>query len=276
MSTKRPKKRNKQTVAAQRARYQKEQEELAKAKQGKRKRDAKEIAVIVISVIVAVSLMLPSLAQIFAQPQQTETLPTTVEGYQEKYQPIVDGYEEQLEADPNNAQAELGLANTYYEWGSYARMFAGDEEFQAEVTRVFTEAENAYAKYLEIVGNTDSDEAKQAAVSKALCASDLGNTIGAIDQLQKLADDTNYAPAWANLGMLYQSQEGGEQAAIEAYQKGIEADPDGSLGVKDYCEQQIEAIESADDESADDTGDTAESSGDTADTSENAGGGSES
>ena len=242
MATKRPKKRNKQTVAAQRARYKKQQEELVAQKAGKKKRSAKEIAVIVISVIVALGLMLPSLAQIFAQPQSSESIPTTIEGFQERYQPLVDELQGQLDADPTNQDAELELANTYFQWGSYAQMFAGSEDFQAEVKRVFGEAKNAYAKYLELVGSTDTDEAKQAAVSEALCDYYTDNSAEAITTLTDLAESTNFASAWANLGMIYANQ-GATQTAIECYEKGAAADPDDALGVKSYCEQQIETLQ---------------------------------
>ncbi len=261
MSTKRPKKRNKQTVAAQRARYQKQQEELAAAKSGKRKRDAKEIAVIVISVIVALGLMLPSLAQIFAQPQ-TQSIPTTIEGYQERYQPLVDQLQGELEADPTNADAELQLANTYFEWGSYARMFAGDDEFRAEVERVFGEAKSAYAKYVELLGSTDSEEAKQAEVSEALCSYYTGDTGTAIKDLTELAESTDFAPAWANLGMIY-AAEGATNTAIECYEKGAAADPDNALDVKEYCEQQIESLTASADE-GETTDDTSADGGDSA------------
>ena len=242
MATKRPKKRNKQTVAAQRARYKKEQEELAAQKSGKKKRSAKEIAVIIISVIVALGLMLPSLAQIFAQPSTSESIPTTVEGFQERYQPLVDELQGELAADPTNQDAQLELANTYFQWGSYAQMFAGTEDFQAEVERVFGEAKNAYAAYLELVGNTDSEEAKQAAVSEALCDYYTGNSAQAITSLEDLAEKTDFASAWANLGMIYASQ-GSTDQAIECYEKGAAADPDDALGVKSYCEQQIESLQ---------------------------------
>ncbi len=261
MATKRPKKRNKQTVAAQRARYKKQQEELAAQKSGKKKRSAKEIAVIVISIIVALGLMLPSLAQIFAQPQ-TESIPTTVEGFQDRYQPLVDELQGQLDADPTNQDAELELANTYFQWGSYAQMFAGTEDFQAEVQRVFGEAKQAYAKYLELVGSTDTEEAKQAAVSEALCDYYTGNAAQAIISLQDLADKTNFASAWANLGMIYSSQ-GATETAIDCFEKGAAADPDDALGVKSYCEQQIETLQNPTD-GAEVTVDDGDATGDSA------------
>ncbi len=274
MATKRPKKRNKQTVAAQRARYKKQQEELAAQKNGKKKRSGKEIAVIVISVIVALGLMLPSLAQIFAQPSSSESIPTTVEGFQERYQPLVDELEGELSADPTNADAELELANTYYQWGSYAQMFGATEEFQAEVQRVFGEAKNAYAKYLELLGSTDSEEAKQASVSEALCDYYLGNTGEAIASLTNLADSTDYASAWANLGMIYSAQ-GATETALECYEKGVAADPDDALGVKSYCEQQIEALQNTSESAETGTDEGASDEDSTADDGSSTAGGSE-
>lgn len=257
MSQKAGKKTNKQTVAAQRARHEREEFERQQAKSGKRKRDAKEIAVIIISVIVACSLMLPSLAQIFAQPQ-TQTIPTTAEDYVERYQPLVDQYQADLNADPEDAEAELNLANTYFEWGSYARMFAGDDELKDQVTDVFTKAYDAYGKYIEMQGDLEDASTQSASASQALCQFYLGNSAGAVDQLTELAEKQNYAPAWANLGMVYASM-GNDDAAIEAYQKGIEADPDDANGTKSYCEQQIESLKQSQEAAADD-GSTADDS----------------
>ena len=58
--------------------------------------------------------------------------------------------------------------------------------------------------------------------------------------------------------MVYASM-GNDDAAIEAYQKGIEADPDDANGTKSYCEQQIESLKQSQEAAAGD-GSTADDS----------------
>ena len=41
--------------------------------------------------------------------------------------------------------------------------------------------------------------------------------------------------------MMYQNQ-GSTQDAMDAYQHGIDADPDGAAGVKSYCEQMLSSL----------------------------------
>lgn len=246
MAQKRGPKKNKQAMAAQRARNQERLYQEVTAKD-KKKRGPKEIAVIIISVIVALSLMLPSLALIFGQgtssTTQGESIPTSFEGLEERYQPVVDQYQADLDADPDDANAEYRLGTAYFEWASYARFFAGTDEQKEQVDEMFSSATKALTTFIEQQGGYTTNTAKQAAVSKALCAFYQDDAAQAIEQLQTLGDETDYAPAWANLGMVYESEDD-DAKAIAAYEKGIAADPDGGLSARSYCEERIKAIKS--------------------------------
>lgn len=244
-------KKNKQTEAAKRARnIEREAERLAR-KEGKKKRTAKEIAVIVVSVIFVISILLPSFSQIFAQPNSSNnSFPTSFDDAQERYKPDVDKYREEVKANPDDKEAQYKLGEALYQWGIYAQTYASDDGQSDEAVQLLDEAQTAYTSYLDLEGSLDSTQAKSAATYRALATYYTGDAEKAEQLLEDLGNEVNYAPAWANLGMMYQ-QEGDTTKALAAYQKGVEADPDGSQQIKEYCEQQISSLKA---QSAQDTG----------------------
>ena len=54
--------------------------------------------------------------------------------------------------------------------------------------------------------------------------------------------DDSFAPAWANLGMFYESH-GDTAKAKKAYRAAIDAaEQDDTYGVKDYAQQRLDAL----------------------------------
>mgnify|MGYP002983797421 CR=1 FL=1 len=93
-----------------------------------------------------------------------------------------------------------------------------------------------YDRYLEL---EDSDAAR---VDRALCFYYEGDTTTALNDLEEITQSSpDYAPAWANLGMLYEVR-GDTDSAKSAYQKAAELDPDDEYNAKTFAEQRLDAI----------------------------------
>lgn len=214
---------------------------MASSKKGRKKPTGKEVAVIVVSVIMVVSILLPSFSQIFASQPAGQSQPTSFDGAAAKYEPEVDSAKAAVEQNSGDKGARLRLAQAYYQWGIYATSYAGNDDEQVEAKKLLEDAQSAFSGYLDAAGSLDSTEAKSAAVSRALCDYYAGDTKACIESLKSVAEETNYAPAWANLGMMYQN-EGNTSDAMAAYQKAIDADPDGTTGVKSYSEQMLSSL----------------------------------
>ncbi len=216
---------------------------MAKPKERK-KPTGKEIAVVVISIIMVISILLPSFAQIFAAPRTSQSFPTSFDDAASRYQPQVDEAKAALQVDSQDAAQELKLADAYFNWASYVSIYAGNEDEQAEVTQLYKEAATAYASYIDQVGSLDTDQAKNASINESLSLYYSGNTAQGVTGLEDLAKETNYASAWANLAMMYESR--GEAAkAADAYEKGAQADTSSQGAVKKYCEDALSRLRSS-------------------------------
>lgn len=214
------------------------------------------VAVILVSIIMVGSILLPSLSAIVSGMQasssssstdaaQASEAATTTNSYMDqldsRYQSTADSLAAKLESNPNDAAALINLANTYLTWGDMAKNYASTDEENAHVTDLLQKAEGYYDTYLE------SNDAAAAHVNRALCQYYLGDTDGAIAALEKFVAATpDYAPAWANLGMIYQAK-GDTEAATNAYNKALEVDPNDENGMKSYVTSQLQALSTSTD-----------------------------
>lgn len=212
------------------------------------------VAVILVSIIMVGSILLPSLSAIVSGIQASsssssadtseasETAATTnsyMEQLDSRYQATADSLAAKLESNPSDAAALINLANTYLTWGDMAKNYASTDEENAHVTDLLQKAEGYYDTYLE------SNDAAAAHVNRALCQYYLGDTDGAIAALEKfVATTADYAPAWANLGMIYQ-ETGNTEAAADAYNKALEVDPNDENGMKSYVTSQLQTLTSS-------------------------------
>lgn len=212
------------------------------------------VAVILVSIIMVGSILLPSLSAIVSGMQasssssstdaaQTSETAATTNSYMDqldsRYQSTADSLEAKLESNPNDAAALINLANTYLTWGDMAKNYASTDEENAHVTDLLQKAEGYYDTYLE------SNDAAAAHVNRALCRYYLGDSAGAISALEKFVAATpDYAPAWANLGMIYQ-ETGDTNKAEDAYNKALEVDPNDENGMKSYVTSQLQSITSS-------------------------------
>lgn len=238
---------------AQRRREEEKQAERARAKnkrikkEEKRKRTGKEIAIIVVSVIMVVSILLPSFSQIFTSGSSSSTQkdangekePTSYDEATDYYQPKVDEQKAALDKNDNDQKAMLELANDYYNWASKANSYTSDDEDKENaVNDLFQQAIDEYTTYLDAVGNLNSSDAKTAALNRAMAYRSLDDTDQAIQLLQELGDQTNYAMAWADLGMIYDGQ-GNTQQALIAYEKAANSADMQTSNIRSYALQRL-------------------------------------
>ena len=225
-----------------------------------------KVALTVFAVLMALSMMLPSIAAIVgtsssqdssSQSQSADSgssadssdsgsssdssdgTTDAVAQADEKYQPLVDALETKLSSDSQNLATLLNLGKDYMAWGVTVRYSGSTDASTSHANELLEKAISYYDQYLAL---KDSGAVR---VDRALCQYYEEETSEATAALEQLTQDmSDYGPAWANLGMLYESAGNSDQAR-EAYQKAQEADADDEYGAKTYATQRISAMDSA-------------------------------
>lgn len=228
--------------------------------------------IVVFAVLMALSLMLPSLSSIFSSSsssssssEQTTDADSSsdsdsdssetdyVAKADEKYGAQVATLEEKYASDPVNLATLLNLGKDYMTWGAYVRYFGSTDADTSHANELLSTAVKYYDEYLAI---KDSDAVR---VDKALCAYYQEDGTSALQQLKELTESSpDYGPAWANLGLVYEAS-GDDDSAKAAYAKAQETDPNDEYGAKTYATQRLASMESSDE-----TSDSDESSSDDA------------
>ncbi|MBQ9316270.1 MAG: tetratricopeptide repeat protein [Atopobiaceae bacterium] len=246
-------------IKSSKGRKVEEEEQLSKRQQAKeRKKKITGIAIGVFAVIMALSMMLPSLTYIFgnnsgqieqqeqeAQQQEeqaqsedgeeTETL-TGIDLVDSNYAAVVDPLEAKLAENPKDLATLLSLGNNYMSWASEASGYAADDAASAHVNELYQQAIDYFDQYLKL---NDSAVVK---ANRAMCLLYSGDADAALAALQKLTEEApDYGPAWANIGLIREYQ-GDQEAAKEAYQKAIDADPNDEYGAKSYANRRLAAM----------------------------------
>lgn len=159
-----------------------------------------------------------------------------------QYSQATDTLQAQYEADPDNPSALLNLANGYFDWGAAARNYVQDDDDDAHVVDLFSQAIARYDDYLEKYGS-GSGTNKSVQVDRAIAIFYTGDHDTAISTLEQFVSQTDdFGPAWANLGMFYESENRTDDAR-SAYEKAIDSDADNSYGVKDYAQARLDALD---------------------------------
>ena len=224
-----------------------------------------KVALTVFAVLMALSMMLPSIAAIVSSgsasdsssdssqsqasssdsqdsssgDDSTSSSSDAVAQADEKYQPLVDALETKLSSDSQNLATLLNLGKDYMAWGVTVRYSGSTDASTSHANELLEKAISYYDQYLAL---KDSGAVR---VDRALCQYYEEETSEATAALEQLTQDMpDYGPAWANLGMLYESAGNSDQAR-EAYQKAQEADADDEYGAKTYATQRISAMDSA-------------------------------
>lgn len=131
----------------------------------------------------------------------------------------------------------LARANSYFDMGMAALNAAQDEQARAKAVDLLNQAIVFYDEHLA----TQDDPS--AVVDRAICVFYAGDHEGAIEELEQFVQkDASFAPAWANLGMFYESHDEKGKAA-DAYKKALEAaEREDAYRVGDYARERLDAL----------------------------------
>ncbi|MCI1998075.1 MAG: hypothetical protein LKJ49_05500 [Olsenella sp.] len=244
---------------------------------GKKPGKGTQIAIVVFGIVMALSMMLPSLSAIFAgssssssqSSQKADSASTTdssdssssttssMASVDAKYSSTVSELEAKLKEKPKSLATLLNLGNDYMAWAYSASTYATDDTSKQHVNDLFQKAMGYYDQYLAL---NDSSAVR---VNRALCQYYSGDVDGAKSALLELTQsDSTYGPAWANLGLMYESS-GDTANAKSAYQKAEEADANDEYGAKSFAEQRLSVIASQEAEASDSSSSSTTTSGST-------------
>ncbi len=135
-------------------------------------------------------------------------------------------------ADPSAPAADDALtrANNFFDMGMAAMEAAQDDAARQQAAGLFSQAISSYDEHLKTAPSPSVE------VDRSICVFYSGDHEGAIADLEDLtAREGDFAPAWANLGMFYESH-GDAAKAKNAAEK------DDTYGVKDYAQQRLDAL----------------------------------
>lgn len=207
-----------------------------------------KVVIVLFIAVFALSTLAGALASVF---QSSQTVEYNVDYVDSQYTDYVADLESQLEEDPENAETLLATARACSSWGTSVMMLAATDDEASHGTELVQRAIGYYDRYLAL------DNASDARVERAMCEYYLGDAETATADLEAVTtDDPEYAPAWYDLGLLYEGQ-GLTDEALAAYQKAAELDPDDEQGVGTNAQSRIDALTGVEDEaSSDDEGAT--------------------
>ena len=212
--------------------------------------------IIVFIVIFALSTLAGALATVFQSSNQS--VEYDVDYVDSQYEPVVDELESKVEADPSDTDSLLSLAQSCQSWGQMVEMLAQNDDERAHGTELLERARGYYDQCLE------QGESPDARTGRAMCSYYLGDTDGALADLQSVTQSSpDYAQAWADLGMLYEVQ-GSDDEAIAAYEQAVANDPDDEAGAKSYAQGRLDEL-TGDDAGSDEAGTDDAGSDDAAD-----------
>ena len=225
---------------------QKYQERLAKNRGGVSL--PVKIGIIAVAAIMVLSTVLGAVASFANSRSQQGMNVSSMEDVDNQFAPQAEQLEKRLEADPENYELLRQLGSLYLSWGYYSSMFA---TVDAETLTVNQRLEQAITYIDQALAIEDSPELR---VDRGVAKYYEGDSTSAIATLEEAVEVyPEYGPAWANLGLFYESR-GRTAEAVDAYNKAIEVDPDDSQGAKSFAEDRISAINAQDSSATTGTG----------------------
>lgn len=199
-----------------------------------------KVVIVIFIAIFALSTLAGALASVI---QSSQTVEYNVDYVDSQYESVVADLESKVQADPSDTDSLLELARDCSSWGSLVTMLAQDDDERAHGTELVQRAIGYYDQYLE------QDDTPEARTERAMCSYQLGDTESARADLEAVTESSpDYAPAWADLGMILEG-EGATDDAVAAYQKAVELDPDDEAGAKSYAQERLDQLTGTDDSS---------------------------
>lgn len=202
-----------------------------------------KIVIVAFIVIFALSTLAGALASVVqtqtSEESSEETQETSVETIDGNYEGIVADLESKVAENAEDKASLLSLGRYCFSWGANVSAHAATDEETAHANELFDKAIGYYDQYLAL------EDSPAARVDRALCQYYKGDAEAAATELTEVTTNSpDYAPGWANLGMLYESQ-GLNDDARAAYEKASELDPDNEYGAYSYAQQRISAMDEA-------------------------------
>lgn len=213
---------------------QKYQERLAKNRGGVSA--PVKVFIIVVAAIMVLSTVLGAVAS-FANSRNNQSVSlSSLEDVDNQFAPQAETLEQQLAKDPDNYELLSRLGSLYLSWGYYSSMFSTVDAETLTANQRLEQAITYIDQALEI------EDSASLRVDRAVAKYYEGDSTSAIATLQECVEAyPEYGPAWANLGLFYESR-GHTSDALDAYAKAIEVDPDDEQGSKSFAEERIAAI----------------------------------
>lgn len=157
----------------------------------------------------------------------------------ETYGDLISTLESRLEADPGDLSTLASLGNNYMDWGQALQQASDASENEEHISETFAKAVDYYDQYLE-----EDPDSNAVRVDRACCMYYAGQEDEAIAALEDFtAENDSFAPAWANLGIFLYLQDDLD-AAKDAFNQAIEADPEDAYNVSTICQMYVAIIES--------------------------------
>ena len=232
-----------------------------------RKKKWFEVGVVVFGILMALGMMLPSLAPIFSHQAQQQSekeaqdqaqkskdknkdadassntsdtsSSSSTSSAQDEFSALIDKYEARLKKDDHDLAALLNLGNAYFARGQVALGKAQSDSDKQKVAQFFAKAQSYFDAYLAL------KDSKAVHVNKAMCAFYQGDAASAQQQIQSILDQGDYAPAWVNLGIIYELQ-GKKDEAQSAFQKAKDADEHNEYGIASLADMHLMRLKQQD------------------------------
>ena len=226
-------------------------EKVEQKKRGNVRKVLTTIVVVLFAILMGASLILPSCAQIAASNSAatsgSETTISSVDDVVSLYSSTLTSLEDTLADDPDNLDNLMNCGTAYLECGTYAGYYATTDDEVSQVNELLTKAEGYFDDYLEI---EDSDTVR---VYHALCKLYQSDYTAAQNELEETTEAyPECGLAWAYLGLV-QEIEGDTDTARTSYETAMECDPDDEDGAYSLASTRIEALDSSESSSSDDT-----------------------
>jgi tetratricopeptide (TPR) repeat protein len=212
-----------------------------------------KIGIIVVCVILALAMTIPSLSALLGSSSSSNTssnttsssnttldIPSsssTVDETNTYYSVLVDALQKEVDKGSTSVGLYEQLGNDYFDWANALTSYHSDDtKAMSDAAIYWSKAISAYDTYLA------SNSKDAVSVDRAIATYQTGDEAGAISLLETFtATVTDYPQAWYYLGYLYQ-EKGDTANAKAAYQKVLDTDPNDTLGVKDALTSEIASM----------------------------------
>ncbi|NTU89509.1 MAG: tetratricopeptide repeat protein [Actinobacteria bacterium] len=210
----------------------------------------KKIGITVVCVLLALAMTIPSLVLLFSDDKGSSSTTSTTDSasaattaeaatvadIDAEYEETETALIASAEAAPDDNTYNETIGNLYFDWALDLMAYTGTEDVSAHLAETWAKCISYYDTFLE-KGSSAPVE-----VDRAIAFYYSGDTQSAIDSMLAFtAMNEDYSPAWANLGLFYESR-GETDLARESYNKALEVDPEDEYEVATFVNGRLESL----------------------------------